>query len=194
MRKVIVCNLMSLDGYVAGPGGNLMVLPLDESFSAYNVERLRSAETLLLGRNTFEGFVGYWPGVAEDEDQPEDEREISRINNEIEKVVVSDSLTEEATGVWRDTTRIVPRADAHEQIAELRRGDGGDILMFGSATLWNDLLANGLVDELHLMVGNAVLVDGVPAFTSPPAGSLSLAEVRQLEGSQNVLMRYAVSS
>ena len=194
MRKVIVCNLMSLDGYVAGPGGNLMVLPLDESFSAYNVERLRSAETLLLGRNTFEGFVGYWPGVAEDEDQPEDEREISRINNEIEKVVVSDSLTEEATGVWRDTTRIVRRADAHEQIAELRRGDGGDILMFGSATLWNDLLANGLVDELHLMVGNAVLVDGVPAFTSPPAGSLSLAEVRQLEGSQNVLMRYAVSS
>ena len=193
MRKVIVCNLMSLDGYVAGPGGNLMVLPLDESFSAYNVERLRSAETLLLGRNTFEGFVGYWPGVAEDEDQPEDEREISRINNEIEKVVVSDSLTEEATGVWRDTTRIVPRADAHEQIAELRRGDGGDILTFGSATLWNDLLANGLVDELHLMVGNAVLVDGVPAFTSPPAGSLSLAEVRRLEGSQNVLMRYAVS-
>ena len=88
--------------------------------------------------------------------------------------------------MWRDTTRIVPRADAHEQIAELRRGDGGDILMFGSATLWNDLLANGLVDELHLMVGNAVLADGVPAFTSPPAGSLSLAEVRQLEGSQNV--------
>ena len=194
MRKVIVCNLMSLDGYVAGPGGNLMVLPLDESFSAYNVERLRSAETLLLGRNTFEGFVGYWPGVAEDENQPEDEREISRINNEIEKVVVSDSLTQEATGAWRDTTRIVPRADAHAQIAELRSGDGGDILTFGSATLWNDLLANGLVDELHLMVGNAALADGVPAFTSQPAGSLSLAEVRRLEGSQNVLLRYAVSS
>ena len=87
MRKVIVCNLMSLDGYVAGPGGNLMVLPLDESFSAYNVECLRSAETLLLGRNTFEGFVGYWPGVADDADQPENEREISRINNEIEKLV-----------------------------------------------------------------------------------------------------------
>jgi dihydrofolate reductase len=194
MRKVIVCTLMSLDGYVAGSGGNLMVLPLDESFSAYNLERLKSAETLLLGRNTYEGFVGYWPGVAEDEDQPEDERGISRINNKIEKVVVSDSLTKEATGAWRDTTRIVRRADANEQIAELRRGDGGDILMFGSVTLWNDLLANGLVDELHLMVGNAVLADGVPAFTSPPTGSLNLAEVRQLEGSQNVLMRYAVSS
>ena len=194
MRKSIVCILMSLDGYVAGPGGNLMLLPLDQSFSAYNLERLKSADTLLLGRNTYEGFVGYWPGVAGDEDQPENEREISRINNGIEKVVVSDSLTEEATGAWLDTTRIVRRAEAHEQIAELRRGDGGDILMFGSATLWNDLLANGLVDELHLMVGNGILVDGVPAFTSPPAGSLTLAEVRQLEGSQNVLMRYAVSS
>ena len=123
MRKVIVCNLMSLDGYVAGPGGNLMVLPLDESFSAYNLERLRTAETLLLGRNTFEGFVGYWPGVAEDEDQPEDEREISRINNEIEKVVVSDSLTEEATGPWRDThpDRAASRRPRADRRAEARR-------------------------------------------------------------------------
>lgn len=193
MRKLIVCNLMSLDGYAAGPGGNVMVLPLDESFSAYNVERLRSADTLLLGRTTFEGFLGYWPAVVDDEQQPPVEREISAINNRIEKVVVSDRLTADDTEPWRGSTRIVRRADAHGQIAELKRGDGGDILMFGSMTLWNDLLAQGLVDELHLMVGNAALGEGVPAFSAATTATLSLAGVRQLEDSEHVLMTYVVS-
>lgn len=193
MRKLIVCNLMSLDGYAAGPGGNVMVLPLDGSFSAYNVERLRSADTLLLGRTTFEGFLGYWPAVVDDEQQPPVEREISAINNRIEKVVVSDRLTADDTEPWRGSTRIVRRADAHGQIAELKRGDGGDIVMFGSMTLWNDLLAQGLVDELHLMVGNAALGEGVPAFSAATTATLSLAGVRQLEDSEHVLMTYVVS-
>jgi dihydrofolate reductase len=191
MRKVIVTTLMSLDGYVAGPEGDFMVMPLDESFSAYNVERLRTADTLLLGATTFAGFREYWPPVAEDESQPPVEREISRLNGAMEKVVVSDSLGADDTGAWADTTRVVKRAEAHDVVRKLRAGEGGDILMFGSVTLWNDLLAHGLVDELHLMVGNASIGDGLPAFT---AGSerLGLVEVRQLDDSQNVLLRYAV--
>lgn len=56
MRKLIVSNIMSLDGCYEGPGKDVMVLPLDEAFDAYNVERLRAADTLLLGRTTYEGF------------------------------------------------------------------------------------------------------------------------------------------
>ncbi|HZB78584.1 MAG TPA: hypothetical protein VE522_01900 [Actinomycetota bacterium] len=67
-------------------------------------------------------------------------REISRLQNAIDKVVVSDSITAEQTDPWRDTTRIVRRADAHEQIAELKQRSDQDILVFGSRTLWNDLL------------------------------------------------------
>jgi dihydrofolate reductase len=190
MRKLIVTELMSLDGYVAGPGGDVMVLPLDESFSAYNVERMRQADTILLGRTTYEGFREYWPRIVDDESQPPIEREISSINNTIEKVVISDTLTD--TGPWADTTRIVPRADAHDAVRELRNGEGGDILVFGSATMWNDLFAHGLVDELHLMVGNAPIGGGLPAFSAGSDLRLTLQEARQLEGSQNVLLRYAV--
>ncbi len=190
MRKLIVTNLMSLDGYVAGPGGNVMALPLDESFSAYNVERMRQADTILLGRTTYEGFREYWPSIAADESQPPVERDISSINNMIEKVVVSDTLTD--TGPWADTTRIVARSDAHDAVRELKAGEGGDILVFGSATLWNDLYAHGLVDELHLMVGNAPIGGGQPAFSDGSDVRLTLLEARQLEGSQNVLLRYAV--
>jgi dihydrofolate reductase len=191
MSTLIFSNLVTVDGFAAGPGGNVMVLPLDESFSGRNVELLREAGTILLGATTYAGFTTYWPGIADDESQPPVEREISRLNGRLPKVVVSDSLTPEDCGPWRETTEIVRRADARARIEELRAADGGDIVVFGSTTLGQWLLAEGLVDELHLMVGAGLLGEGLSPF-GPTAAELSLLEVRRLEGSDNVLLRYAV--
>lgn len=191
MRKVIVCNIVSLDGYYEGPGGDVMALPFDEAFDAYNAERLRAADTLLLGRRTYEGFKDYWPTVADDPNAPPLQREISRLNNAIEKVVVSDRLTADQTAPWHDT-RIVRRAEAHGQIASLKGTPGRDILVFGSHILWNDLLGGHLVDELHLMIGAGVLGSGTPAFPVPPPVTLRLLGTRTWDGSGIALTRYAV--
>jgi len=198
MRKLIVSNAMSLDGYYEGPGKNVMALfdyrwdyPTDESFDDYNAERLRAADTLLLGRASYDGFKNFWPPVADDPNATLLQREISRLNNAIDKVVVSDSLTSEETAPWHNT-RIISRAEAHQQIAELKRQTGKDILGFGSHTLWNDLLAHDLVDELHLMIGPVVLGAGTPLFDGQPGVSLRLSETRTWDGSGNVLVRYEV--
>jgi dihydrofolate reductase len=180
MRKLVVCNLVSVDGYFAGPRGDLSVMPFDRGFSEYNAERLRAADTLVLGRETFEMFRAYWPAIASDDTQPEVEREISRMNGAIEKVVVSNTLGRGEVEGWGP------------EIAALKRRPGRDVLVFGSHVLWNDLLALGLVDELHLLIGAGVLGEGIRAFESRPPCRLRLLETRGFDGSSLLSARYAV--
>ncbi len=98
MRKLIVVNIVSLDGYYEGPAKNVMDLfsfraaayPVDDGFDRYNLERLRTADTLLLGHKSFKAFGEYWRTVADDESADPVARETSRLMNAMPKVVVSD--------------------------------------------------------------------------------------------------------
>jgi dihydrofolate reductase len=136
-------------------------------------------------------FGNYWPSVADNPDVRPVEREISRLNNAIEKMVISDSLTPEETAPWDNNTRIVKRSDVHNEITKLKRQDGKEILIFGSRTLWNDLLVDGLVDELHLMIGQALLSNDTSGFEGSSPVKLHLLDSRTLENSQLILARYS---
>jgi dihydrofolate reductase len=192
MAKLIVSNLISLDGYCAGPGGNPGVLPMDAAFDAYNAERLRAAGMLLLGRTTFSMFSGFWPMVERDPAARPVLREIAQLNGAIDKLVVSDTLSLDLAAPWGDA-EVVRRGAAHARIAQLKKSVVGDMLVFGSHVLWNDLLAHGLVDELHLLVGAVVLGDGVRAFEQAVPAPLRLMNQRKLDGSDTVLLQYACS-
>src|SRR5581483_3281983 len=117
----------------------------------------------------------------------DEQRELSEAGASVPSIVVSDTLT----GHWPNV-RIIRRADAYQQIADLKSQDGKDILITGSRTLWTDLLAHDLIDEIHLMIGNMVLGDGVPLFEGSPPALLRLVEVRNWRDSDNVLVRYEV--
>ena len=102
------------------------------------------------------------------------------------------SLTPSDAEPWADSTTIVPRAEAHDTVRRLRADDGADIIVFGSPTVWNDLLQAGLVDEVHLLVGPAMVGGGVAAFREGTSGRLRLIDHRRLDGSNLVLLSYAV--
>lgn len=193
MAKLIVSNLISLDGFCAGPGGDLGVLPMDAAFNAYNVERLRTAGTLLLGRTTFSMFSAYWPTVADDAGADPVLRESARLNGTMDKLVVSDTIRLGAAAPWGDA-EVVARPQAHARIAQIKASTQRDVLVFGSHVLWNDLLAHGLVDELHLLMGPAVLGGGVRAFEQGLAAPLRLTALRRLPGSDTVLLQYGCGS
>ncbi len=192
MRKVIVFNVVSLDGFHTGPSGDVTVMfpMMGDVFDTYNTGLLRSADLHLMGRASFELFQGFWPKVVADpmSDQWTDaQRDLARASAPVRGVVVSDSLQED-----RPNLRIIRRGDAHREIGALKAQEGKDILITGSHTLWNDLLAHGLIDELHLMVGGRVLGEGIPVFTGGTGAALRLLDTRRWPGSDHVLLKYEV--
>lgn len=194
MRKIIVCNMITLDGYFADANGIPPIPGMDEFFDAYNLERITAASTVLLGRASYEFFGGYWPGIADAPADP-DNRSVDEVNrgisqrwNEIEKVAVSDTLQVPDDHPWRDRTLVVPRADIGAWLKSARETGEGDLVIFGSHLLWNALLADGLVDEVHLMIASIAFGAGIPAFES--ATALTLTDVQRRPGSDNALLRY----
>jgi dihydrofolate reductase len=198
MRKLVVSNVMSLDGYVdrgrPGEPGLPIVTEADAAaFNRTNAELLRDADVLLVGRNSFAMFEGYWPTVEQDETAPEVEREISRHNNRVAKVVVSDSHRVQPDAPWAAATRVVTRQEAPAAIRELKQQDGGDVIVFGSVTTWNGLLRAGVVDEVRLLVTPVVLGGGVPAFAEDLEVGLELKSATPVPDSGSVLLRYVVA-
>ncbi|NJO82351.1 MAG: dihydrofolate reductase [Blastochloris sp.] len=162
---LILSTMVSLDGYVAAPGEGWEQIDwhrADDAWERYSMELLDGADTLLLGRRTYEGFAAFWP---------EQVGELAQRLNTVRKVVVSTTL---AAGSWRETQVIRDRVP--EAIAALKAESGRDILIFGSGELSATLTRYGLIDEYRLAFNPVVLGGGTPLFT-PGAPRLNLAFV-----------------
>jgi dihydrofolate reductase len=155
MRKVIVSNLMSLDGFMAGPNGEIDWFVVDKEFDAYARELFDEVDTLLFGRVTYELMAGFWPTPAADAEDPF----ITERMNSLPKVVFSTTLN---TAEW-ENTRLV-RENPVEEISRLKRQAGGDMMIFGSGTLVSAMAPCGLIDEYRIVVNPVVLGSGKALF------------------------------
>ena len=161
MRKLITTTWVTIDGFIAGPKGEMNWIGeiYDEAMGKYEDDLVSSADTLLLGRVTYQSFAGSWPYVPDNPNASEGEKIYARKLNAMRKVVFSRTLE---SVEWNNSTlmqEIIP-----EQIAQLKQEDGRDMLIYGSASIVQTLTNFGLIDEYQILVHPVVLGGGKPLF------------------------------
>lgn len=162
MRAIVVTEFVSLDGVMEHPAWTFPYW--NDEIAAFKGEETSGADTLLLGRVTYEGFAAAWP-ASEDEGAP--------YMNSVAKVVVSSTLT---SADWNNTTLI--RDNVVETIRQLKAQPGKDILVYGSATLVQTLMQHDLVDRYRLLVYPVVLGAGKRLFNAGTTATLKLVSVQ----------------
>jgi dihydrofolate reductase len=183
MSKLIVSEFVSLNGVMEAPGGEpthphtgwTFESIYGEDHYGYKLEELDEAESLLLGRVTYEGFAAAWP---------EREGPFAEKINSMPKYVVSSTLTDPE---WENTT--VLSGHPIEEVTKLRDADGGPILVNGSARLVHALCEAGLVDEYRAMVHPVLVADGLRMFPDPAEMlKLRLADAKAYESDVALLI------
>jgi dihydrofolate reductase len=155
MRRFKLQVQTTVDGYMAGANGEMdwMTFPWTDDMAAYVSALTEPVDCIVLGRNLAEGFIPHWAAQPEGEDQLSVDK-----MNKTHKVVISNTLTESP---WDNT---IVAGDLAETVNQLKAAPGGDMITYGGGTLVSALIANGLLDELHLFVNPTAIGAGMPVF------------------------------
>jgi dihydrofolate reductase len=161
VRKLKLQVQTTVDGYMGGPNGEMdwLTFPWTDDIKAYITTLMDPVDTIVLGRKLAEGFIPAWEAGPPGEDQ----KSIDAMNN-TPKVVVSNTLTESP---WKNA--VVAGGDLAEIVNGLKSQPGGDIIVYGGSTLVSNLIAQGLIDELHLFVNPTATGTGIPVFPTTDA-------------------------
>jgi dihydrofolate reductase len=158
MRKLKLQMQLSVDGYVAGPNGEMEWMSWDwgDDIKGYVTALTAQVDTIILGRKMAEGFIPYWKGVSEN---PETKDEFAQKMVDSTKVVFSKTLT---ASTWENTD--LATGDLIEEVAKLKAKDGGDIMVYGGASFVSALIKANLVDDYHLFINPTAIGSGMPIF------------------------------
>jgi len=159
MRNLIFFMHTSLDGFVAGPNGEMNWIKVDEEIFDFVATMTDQADTALYGRVTYEMMQSYWPKAGEQPGASKHDKEHSAWYNKVSKIVLSKTISEKGL-----ENTIVISDQLAANINKIKKQDGKNILIFGSPGASQSLLNQGLIDEFWLFVNPIILGQGMPLF------------------------------
>ena len=151
---------ISLDGFVAGPNGEMDWIKVDEEIFDYIGKRISKSGTALYGRVTYQMMEGYWPTAGEKPGASKHDIEHSKWYKEAQKVVVSKTMK----GADLTNTKIISD-NLSTEINEIKKQGDKEVLLFGSPTAAHSLIQLNLIDGYWLFVNPVILGQGIPLFT-----------------------------
>lgn len=185
MRKIIVFNLITLDGYFAGLDGNIDWHMVDDEFNTFAVEQTSSFGAIIFGKTTYQMFESFWPKAVNDPKMSKEDRIIAKTIDDIEKIVFSKSLQ---TVEWKNS-RLFHAIDP-EEVKKWKQESGRDMVIFGSGTIVQEMTNLKLIDEYRLLVNPIILGEGKPLFANIKEKiNLNLLSTRTFQNG-NVLLSY----
>jgi dihydrofolate reductase len=158
MRKLKLQVVLTIDGFIAGPNGELdwMVGSWDDKLKEYIKEITEPVDCIILGRKLAQGFIPHWTAAF---NNPNGAEEGSKKMVETPKIVFTKSLTKSE---WDNT--ILANGDLVDEITTLKKQNGGDIIVYGGAGFVSDLIKHELIDEFHLLINPTAIGKGMPIF------------------------------
>ncbi len=189
MRKLISFMHISLDGFVAGPNGELNWAKVDEELFDYVGKRISGGDTALYGRTTYQMMESYWPTAGDKPNASKHDIEHSEWYKNVHKIVLSKTLNE------ADLTNTTVISDnLADRINKIKQQDGEDILLFGSPTATHALIEQGLIDGYWLFLNPTILGRGIPLFVeAKDKTKLKLLNSKQFD-SGVIELNYVVES
>ncbi len=181
MRKLIFFMHTSLDGFVAGPNGEMNWIKVDDELFDFVATMTDKADTALYGRVTYEMMQGYWPNAGKEPGASKHDKEHSAWYNQVSKVVLSTTMSEQGL-----TNTTVISDQLANNVNKIKSQDGKNILIFGSPRASHSLLNEGLVDEFWLFVNPILVGKGMPLFKDVP-GTTKLKLVESKTFSNGVI-------
>jgi dihydrofolate reductase len=175
MRKIVVFNNVTVDGFFAGPHGEIdwFKVDRDDEYEEFSRAQSKTGDTLIFGRRTYELMKSYWPTPEAIENNPA----MAQVMNSIEKIVFSRTLQSVEEGPHWKNVRLLHEIKP-EEIVELKDKEGKDIAILGSGTIVQQLSNLGLIDEYLLLVNPVILGAGKSLFADVEKMNLKLLQAR----------------
>jgi dihydrofolate reductase len=159
MRRLVLFMHVSVDGFVAGPNGEMDWIHVDEDMFEYAGQQTDEADTALYGRVTYQMMDSYWPTAADQPNATKHDIQHSKWYNNVDKIVLSRTMQEGSSNKV-----MLVHDNLQNEIVKRKQQDGKNIVIFGSPSVAHLMMHHNLIDDYWLFVNPVILGKGIPLF------------------------------